>query len=50
MKKLIKELRKDNPRIDYNIFKALDNVNLDCVLGTKHNHEYTSFLENYDEK
>lgn len=50
MKKLVKELRKQNSQIDYNIFKALDNVNLDCVLGTKKNHEYESFLAHYDEK
>ncbi len=50
MKKLIKELRKKNDRVDYNIFKALDNVNLDCVLGTKKNREYESFLKHYDDK
>ena len=49
MKKLVKELRKQNNQIDYNIFKALDNVNLDCVLGTKRNKEYESFLVHYDE-
>ena len=50
MKKLIKELRKENPNIDYNIYKALDNVNIDCVLGTKRNKEYESFLNHYDDK
>ena len=50
MKKLIREQRKQNDRIDYNIFKAMDNVNLDCVLGTKKNKEYESFLKTYDEK
>ena len=49
MKKLIKELRKNNDRVDYNIFKALDNVNLDCVLGTKKNKKYESFLEHYED-
>ena len=49
MKKLIKELRKQNDRIDYNIFKALDNVNLDCVLGTKKNRKYESFLKHYND-
>lgn len=48
MKKLIKELRKVNPNVDNNIFKSLDNVNLNCVVGTKKNHEYHSFLEDYD--
>ena len=50
MKKLIKELRKENKNIDYNIFKALDNVNLECVLGTKKNGIYHSFLEEYEKK
>ena len=50
LKNLIKELKKDNDRVDYNIFKALDNVNIDCVLGTKTNKEYKSFLEDYEEE
>ena len=29
-------------------FKALDNVNLNCVLGTKTDGEYKSFLDDYD--
>ena len=48
VKKLIKELIKVNPNVDNNIFKALDNVNLNCVIGTKKNGEYESFLANYD--
>ena len=49
MKKLINNLRKINPDIDYNIFKALDNINLNCVLGFKKDGNYTNFLDNYDE-
>jgi len=30
IKNLIKELRKNNKDADFNIFKALDNVNLNC--------------------
>ncbi len=48
VKKLVEELKKDNDRIDYNIFKSIDNVNLDCVLGTKENGVYKSFLDKYD--
>jgi len=48
MKKLINELRKQEKDIDRNIFKALDNVNLNCVLGTKLDGEYKSFLDEYD--
>ncbi len=48
VKNLIKELKKINPNVDNNIFKALDNVNLNCVIGTKTNGTYHSFLEDYD--
>lgn len=48
MKELIKYLKTKNKDIDFNIFKALDNVNLNCVLGTKKDKEYKSFLEEYD--
>ena len=49
IKELIKNLKKVNPNVDHNIFKALDNINLDCVLGSKRHGEYKSFLEDYDE-
>lgn len=48
MKELIKNLRKINKDADYNIFKSLDNVNLNCVLGTKTNGKYKSFLDDYN--
>ena len=48
IKKLIQDLRKKDSRIDERIFKAYDNINLNCVLGTKDNGEYKSFLEDYD--
>ena len=47
MKELIKNLRNKNKDIDYNIFKALDNINLNCVLGYKKNKKYKSFLDDY---
>lgn len=50
MKELIKDLRKVNKDIDYNIFKSLDNVNLNCVLGTTTNGIHKSFLEDYENK
>ena len=50
MKKLIKSLRKINPLVDNNIFKSLDNINLNCVLGIKKNGIYQSFLDGYDNK
>lgn len=48
MKELIRYLKTKNKDVDFNIFKALDNVNLNCVLGTKKDKEYKSFLEDYD--
>ena len=50
IKNLIKSLKKINSNIDHNIFKALDNINLNCVLGVKKDGEYESFLKNYDKK
>ena len=49
VKNLIKEMKKINPNVDYNIYKALDNVNLNCVIGTKRNGKYESFLKYYDD-
>lgn len=50
VKELIKRMRKVNDRVDYNIFKAMDNINLDCCLGTKKHGEYKSFLDEYERK
>ena len=50
VKDLVKMMKKDNPNIYYNIYKALDNVNLDCVVGYKKNKEKYSFLDEYDKK
>jgi tRNA(Ile)-lysidine synthase TilS/MesJ len=50
MKNLVKKLKEVNPNVDYNIYKALDNINLDCVVGYKKNKEKHSFLEDYDKK
>lgn len=48
IKTLIEELKKVNKDIDHNIFKSLDNVNLNCVLGTKKDGIYKSFIDDYD--
>ena len=48
MKELIKEMKKVNKNVDLNVFKALDNINLNCVLGTKKDGIYRSFLDDYD--
>ena len=48
MKDLIKELKEKVNNIDDHIFKALDNVNINCILGYKKNKEKHSFLEEFD--
>ncbi len=46
-KKLIAELKKTNPQVDINIFRSMENVNIDTVIGYKKNGEKHSFLEDY---
>ena len=50
IKLLIKDIKKINPNVDLNIFKALDNVNCDGVITYKINGEKHSFLDDYDKK
>ena len=47
MKKVIAFLRKLDSNIDYNLFKAMGNVNLNCVLGYRKDGVYHSFLDDY---
>jgi len=49
MKKLINKLRKEKNNIDYNIFKSLENINENNVLGYKENGKFTSFLDSYND-
>mgnify|MGYP004447023171 FL=1 len=44
---LIKELKKTNPFVEGNIFKSVENVNLDTVIGYKQKQIRHSFLEEY---
>ena len=48
MKILIRKLRKEGKNIDNNIFTALNNINMNCILGYKKDGKYTSFLDDYD--
>ena len=50
MKELIKKMKEVNPNVDYNIFKALENVNMNCILGWHKDGEEHSFLDEYDNK
>ena len=46
-KKLIASLKKDNPFIEANIFKSVENVNLDTVIGYKKDGVRHHFLDEY---
>ncbi len=48
IKELIKNLKKINPRIDDNIYKAMENVNLNCILGWTKRGEEGTFLDHFD--
>ncbi len=48
IKKLIFEIAKDNPQIEQNIFKSVENVNLDTIIKYKQNGISHSFLDTYD--
>ncbi len=48
VKKLIKELRKDYDKIDMNIFRSVQNVNLDTIISYRKKGEVHHFLDDYD--
>ena len=50
VKKLIWELKKTNPYVEKNIFRSVENVNLNTIVAYKENGVTHSFLEGYDEK
>jgi len=50
MKELIKNLKKVNPNVDQNIFKALENVNMNCIMGWHKDGKEYSFLDEYEVK
>jgi tRNA(Ile)-lysidine synthase TilS/MesJ len=49
VKNLIRQLKEVNPFIESNIFKSVENVNLDTIIAYKENGATHSFLERYDE-
>ena len=49
IKKLIAELKKTNPFVESNIFKSVENVNLDTVVGYKAKGVRHNFLDTYDD-
>lgn len=48
IKYLIKELKKTNPYIEKNIFKSVENVNLDTIIAYKKDNKKITFLDFYD--
>lgn len=48
IKELVKSLKKVNPYIEGNIFKSVENINLDTVIAYKENGIKHSFLDNYN--
>ena len=48
VRNLIKELKKINKDVDHNIFKALENVNMNCIIGYHKDKEKHSFLDEYE--
>ena len=49
IKKLIAELKKTNPFVEGNIFKSVENVNLDTVVGYKAKGVRHNFLDTYND-
>lgn len=48
IKSLIKELRMKSPYIEKNIFRSVENVNLNTIIAYKKDGQRHSFLDNYE--
>lgn len=49
IKELIHELAQKDPVIEYNIFRSVENVNLNTVIGYKQDGVRHNFLDTYDD-
>ncbi len=49
IKHLIAELKQRNPQIEANIFRSVENVNLNTIISYKKNGEITHFLDGYND-
>ncbi len=49
IKMLLKQLRAVNPAVDKNIFRSVENVNLQTIISYHRGDEYHHFLDDYDE-
>lgn len=50
VKRLIKQLSEDNPQVEMNIFRSVQNVRLDRLVSFKDEFGVHNFLDDYDEK
>lgn len=50
IKELIKTLKQVNPHVESNIFRSVENVNIDTVVAYKKNGVKHNFLDEYDNK
>lgn len=48
MKRLISEYKKINPNFDINIFRSVESINLNTIIGYKQNGNQHHFLDDYD--
>ena len=48
VKKLLKSLREVNPSVDTNIFRSVENVNLQTLISYHRGNEYHHFLDDFD--
>lgn len=49
IKELLKKLRVINPAVDINIFRSVENVNLQTIISYHIGDDYHHFLDNFDE-
>ena len=49
VKKLIKSLKQNYDNIDINIFRSVENVNLNTIISYKKDGKIHHFLDDYDE-
>ncbi|HAJ97712.1 MAG TPA: tRNA 2-thiocytidine(32) synthetase TtcA [Ruminococcus sp.] len=49
IKMLLRQLRKNNPAVDMNIFRSVENVNLKTIISYHLGDEYHHFLDDFDE-
>lgn len=50
IKCLIQDLKKVNPNVENNIFRSVENVNLDTIISYHKGKEYHHFLDGYEKK